>query len=120
MKKELQNRMVRFSTGIILLERNLKPSIVGKNLFNQLSRSATSSALNYGEAQTAESKKDFIHKLGVVIKELKETEINLEIILEAELYTQAQPIYDSLNECNQLIAIFSASRKKAKENEGRI
>lgn len=119
MKIELQRRLVRFSAEIIQLDKNIKPGVAGRNLYGQLARSATSAALNYGEAQTAESKKDFIHKLGIVLKELKETEINLEIIIESGIYRDKKQFQGPLDESRQLIAIFSASRKKAKENEGR-
>jgi four helix bundle protein len=89
-----------------------------KHLYSQLVRSSTSAALNYGEAQTAESKNDFVHKLGIVLKELKETEVNLEILLEARLTKLEKPVSECLIECKELIAIFSATRKTAKKNIG--
>ena len=116
MKPELQKRLVKFSAKIIWLAKDLTPCYAMKHLYSQLVRSATSAALNYGEAQTAESKNDFVHKLGIVIKELKESEVNLEILKEAKLFKLDQSISDALKECKELIAIFSAARKTAKKN----
>ena len=117
MKPELQKRLVLFSTKTINLVKYLKLNVAAKLLYEQLVRSATSAALNYGEAQTAESRKDFIHKLGIVLKELKETEVNLEIINESGICTEIQFLDEILNECKQLIAIFMATRKTAREND---
>jgi four helix bundle protein len=55
-------------------------------------RSATSSALNYGEAQNAESKRDFIHTTSIVLKELRETHINLQILYKTSLYSNEEEI----------------------------
>ena len=114
MKPQLQRRLVQFSALIVSCDKNLKPCFPSRHLYTQMVRSATSSALNYGEAQTAETRKDFIHKLGVVVKELKETEVNLEVVLESRLYKDEQSVNDSLRECRELIAIFMATRKTAK------
>ena len=117
MRIELQKRLVQFSARIFGLSNSLKSSAGTKHLYLQLMRSATSVALNYGEAQSAESRKDFIHKIGVILKEIKETEINLEIILEAKLFTKIEPVKEALEECRQLLKIFTATRKTAVENE---
>jgi len=84
----------------------------GNHLSGQLIRSGTSAALNYGEAQSGESSKDFIHKLKVVLKELRETFVCLKIIHRAKLYKSENLVKSALNENNQLIfpstpAIFS-------------
>jgi four helix bundle protein len=119
MKPELQTRLVKFSAGIIWLAKDLKQCFAVKHLYSQIVRSATSAALNYGEAQTAESSKDFIHKLCIVLKELKETEVNLEIIIESKIFKQESPVIISLTECRELIAIFTATiktmRKKSRD-----
>jgi len=118
MKPELQKRLVKFSAGIIWLARDMKPCVAGKHLYSQLIRSATSSALNYGEAQTAETRKDFAHKLGIVLKELKETEVNMEIIIESGILKTGESADNLLKECRELIAIFTVTRNKAKKNAG--
>ena len=88
MKPELQKRLVVFSAQIVGIDQYVIPCFASRHLYTQILRSATSAALNYGEAQTAESRKDFVHKLGVTLKELKETESNLEIVIESRLYKE--------------------------------
>lgn len=111
MKPELQTRLVKFSAGIIWLAKDLKQCFAVRHLYSQIVRSATSAALNYGEAQTAETRKDFIHKLGIVLKELKETEVNLEIIIESKIFKVESTVLKALTECRELIAIFTATIK---------
>jgi len=72
-------------------------------------RSGTSPALNYGEAQSGESRKDFIHKIKLVLKELRESNICLKIIYRTKLYKTEERIQLALNESNELIAIFVKS-----------
>jgi four helix bundle protein len=84
-KKDLRNRLIDFSVLIIEIVNSLDNSKASSHLGGQLLRSGTSPALNYGEAQSAESAKDFIHKIKVILKELRETEINMNIIIKAGL-----------------------------------
>jgi four helix bundle protein len=72
----------------------------------QIIRSSTSAALNYGEAQGAESKRDFIHKSSVVIKELRETKISLHIVRGLIRSGKEHNFVKCLDECDQLVAIF--------------
>jgi four helix bundle protein len=116
MKKEIQKRLVAFATDIILKENEMPSDFAIRHLYGQLVRSATSAGLNYGEAQTAETRKDFIHKLGIVLKELKETEINLEMIIQSGRSMRKTTLIESLNECRELIAIFTATIKTARKN----
>nr|WP_262410608.1 four helix bundle protein [Flavobacterium johnsoniae] len=60
-KQELENRLIDFAASIILLTITFEKNYAGNHLLGQITRSSTSPALNYGEAQSAESKKDFIH-----------------------------------------------------------
>ena len=75
-------------------------------------RSGTSPAPNYGEAQSAESRKDFVHKMKVALKELRETLIWLRIIERKQLCSPER-LPDIITECNELIAIFVKSVKTA-------
>lgn len=86
------------------------------HLSGQLVRSGTSPALNYGEAQSAESRKDFIHKFKIVLKELRETFVCLRIIKRARLYNSLEKIEATLTENNELIAIFVKSTNTAQMN----
>jgi four helix bundle protein len=86
------------------------------HLTSQLLRSGTSPALNYGEAQSAESRNDFIHKLKVALKELRESYNSLQIIKRAELSNKVQLIENTSKECNELIAILVKSIETAQKN----
>jgi four helix bundle protein len=107
--KELENRLIDFAVLIIDLAESNKKNYAGKHLSEQIIRSGTSSALNYGEAQSAESKRDFIHKMQVVLKELKETFVNLKIIYKAKLNPKIEKIQLAMKENNELISIFVKS-----------
>ena len=72
---DLQDRLVDYAVRIIKLSEALPETKAGKHVSSQILRSGTSPAPNYGEAQSAESKADFVHKLKVALKELRETEI---------------------------------------------
>jgi four helix bundle protein len=109
---------VAFAVSSILTTEFIPSDFAMRHLYGQLVRSSTSAALNYGEAQTAETRKDFIHKLGIVLKELKETEINLEMIIAARLCKEISPFIDNLGECRELIAIFTATIKTARSKVG--
>jgi len=82
-KFDLQERLVNFTVRIIKLFESLPETRAGKHVSLQILRSGTSPAANYGEAQSAESKADFVHKLKIALKELRETEIWLKIIAKA-------------------------------------
>ncbi|MCP9291044.1 four helix bundle protein [Gracilimonas sediminicola] len=110
---ELEERLIDFSVTIIRLIKNLPVNQVNKHLSGQLLRSATSPALNYGEAQSAESIRDFIHKLQIVLKELRESFVILKIIDRADLYSNKSELDIAINECNELISIFVKSVQTA-------
>jgi len=80
-----------------------------------LVRSGSSPALNYGEAQAAESRNDFIHKMKVILKELRESMVSLKIIERRTMHNLENTLV-AKNECNQLIAIFVKSIETAKKN----
>ncbi|SEH05459.1 four helix bundle protein [Candidatus Venteria ishoeyi] len=111
---ELENRLIDFSITIIKICDQLPGSLGGKTLANQLVRSGTSPALNYGETQAAESDRDFVHKCGIVLKELRESKNALRIINGASLYKNQEQIKKSIKECDELISIFVASIKTVK------
>jgi four helix bundle protein len=71
--------------------------------------------LNYGEAQSAESSKDFVHKMSIVLKELRETWVCLEIIRKAKLFPITQLLSSVLKENNELISIFVKSIETSKK-----
>lgn len=113
-KLDLVERLTDFSVSIIHIAESLETTQTGKYLAGQMIRSGTSPALNYGEAQDAESNKDFIHKIKIVLKELRETNIALIIIEKLGISQDLQKLEKAKDENNQLIAIFVASVKTAK------
>jgi four helix bundle protein len=84
-KYDLEQRFIDFAVCIIDISADLENSKAGNHVGGQLLRSGTSPALNYGEAQSAESRKDFVHKMKIVLKELRETLVGLKIIEQAHL-----------------------------------
>ena len=120
MKKEarvfdLEDRMVAFGVRIIRLANSLPKTRVGNHIAGQIIRSGTSPAANYGEAQSAESHSDFIHKMKVCLKELRETRVWLLMIAKANLVKSASQLDPLIDENNQLISIFYSSIKTAKQ-----
>ncbi len=113
MKKiDLEERLVNFSVSIIDLIKDIQNSKAGNHLSGQIIRSGTSVSLNYGEAQSGESRKDFIHKMKVVLKELRETYVCLKIIKKSKLIK----IEKIKQENNELISIFVKSIETAQKN----
>ena len=115
-KFDLEERLVDFAVLIIELAGKLPKSKAGNHLAGQIIRSGTSAPLNYGEAQSGESRRDFIHKIKVVLKELRETYVCLKIIKKAKLCESYSEINFLLKENNELISIFISSVETARKN----
>lgn len=111
---QLQDRLIDFSVLAIDVVDGLVTSKAGNHLGGQLVRSATSCPLNYGEAQSAESSKDFVHKMSVVLIELRETWVCLEIIRKAKLTPNSNQLTIISKENNELISIFVKSIETSK------
>jgi four helix bundle protein len=108
-RKILEKRLVAFSTDVLKFCRTCKFDAFSHHLLKQIVRSSSSTALNYGEAQSAESRADFAHKLSIVLKELRETYMNLILIDQAGIGVEKEAIIRLLSENNELIAIFQKS-----------
>ena len=106
---DLEERLLEFSVRTIRLTRSIELSEAGKHVANQLLRSSTSPLANHGEAQGAESTKDFIHKLRISLKELRETQRWVKLVKRVPLVENPDLLEDLLNEIDQLIRIFVAS-----------
>ena len=115
-KYDFEDRLVKFAIFILEVCDLLPNTKAGNNLQHQLSKSGTSPALMYGEVQAAESRADFIHKMKILLKELRESKICLRIITEKPLVVN-EKLTITLKECNELIGIFSASIQTAKSNK---
>jgi four helix bundle protein len=114
-KFDLEDRLVDFACMCLDVCELLPSTRAGQNLEYQLSKSGTAPALIYGEAQAAESRADFIHKMRMVLKEIKETRINLKIIKRKPVVVHER-VDIAFNEANELMAIFIKSVDTAKEN----
>jgi len=112
----LEDRLIEFAGIIIKITENLYTTRAGNHIAGQLVRSGTSPALLYGEAQSAESRNDFIHKLKIILKELRETLIALKIIKNVPLTKNFDLVDKAKIECNELIAIFVKSIETARKN----
>jgi len=113
---ELEERLINFSVLIIKLSQTISKSLSGNVLSSQLIRSGTSVSLNFGEAQRAESRKDFIHKQQIILKELNECYVCLKIIRSAGLYKSDNLIEQAIQENNELLSIFVKSIMTLKRN----
>ena len=118
-KFDLEERLIAFAVRVIAVCDALPKTRVGTHLAGQLVRCGTSPAHNYGEAQSAESREDFVHKSKICLKELRETRICLLIILNACLISPRSKLEPLLDEAYQLIAIFMKSIETAKRNTNR-
>jgi len=108
-KYDLEKRLVNFAVRVINLAEKFPKSYVGIHIASQLVRSGTSPAANYGEAQSSESRSDFIHKMKLVLKELRESRLWLLIVERKALIKLADELASLLAENNELISIFVAS-----------
>ncbi|MDZ7626602.1 MAG: four helix bundle protein [Ignavibacteriaceae bacterium] len=84
-KFDLEDRLIDFAVLIIEISESLNNTRAGNYIAGQLVRSGTSPALHYGEAQSAESRNDFVHKLKILLKELRESLVALKIIKRVSL-----------------------------------
>jgi len=115
-KSDLEERLIDFAVRVIFLAGALPKTKIGNHISGQLIRSGTSPAPNYGEAQDAESRSDFIHKVKIVLKELRETRIWLLMIAKAKLIQPVSKIQPLIDECDELISIFVKSAQTAQRN----
>ncbi|HEX2609203.1 MAG TPA: four helix bundle protein [Flavisolibacter sp.] len=108
-KYDLEDRLVSFTCRMIDVVETLPNTRTGNYLAGQLIRSCHSPAFNYGEVQGAESRADFVHKLGICLKELKECRIGLKIIIKKDLIKPVTKLQDIFKETEELIAIIAKS-----------
>jgi four helix bundle protein len=116
-KFDLEDRLIDFAIKVIEIVELIPSSRAGNHIAGQLVRSGTSPALNYGEAQSAESRNDFIHKMKICLKELRETKISLKIIYKKPLVKELEIVQKLITENDELISIFMKSISTATENK---
>lgn len=115
-KFDLDERLIDFAVTVISVTESMETTNAAKHIAGQLLRSGTSPALHYGEAQSAESRADFIHKIKLLLKELRESLNAMRIVVKAKLTKKIELVEKSMIECNELISIFVKSAATAKRN----
>ena len=116
-KYDLEERLLKYSVRIIKIVEQLPNTRTGNHVAGQLLRSGTSPYPNHGEAQAAESPKDFVHKLRISLKELRETKRWLKLIQSVPLVKIRECMNDILQETEELIKIFVSSIRTAEKNK---
>ena len=115
--EELSERLVNFAARIGKVVDALPDTRMGRHIAGQLVRCGTSPAPNYEEARAAESRADFIHKLGVCLKELRESRCWIRLIVKTELLPEHK-MGELHEECTELCNIIAQSIVTAKKNRG--
>ena len=115
-KFDLDERLINFASDCIDVSEVLPKTLAGNHIASQLVRSSTSPALHYGEAQSAESRNDFIHKMKVCLKELRET-FNCLRLIKKRNWFEVEKLTKLITENNELISIFVTSLKTAQKNK---
>ena len=116
-KYDLEDRLVEYSCRMIDVAEALPNTRAGNYITGQLIKSCMSPTFNYGEVQAAESRNDFIHKLGVVLKELKECRTAMKVIRRKELIKPAKRTDEIYKEAEELVAIIAKSIETAGKNK---
>lgn len=117
-RNDLEDRLIDFAVEVIDVAEALPKTRAGNHIAGQLIRSGTSPAPNYAEAQGAESRNDFVHKLKVAFKELRETRVWLRIISRKQMTEDTDAITSALRECMELVRIVGASLATANNGCG--
>jgi four helix bundle protein len=105
---DIEERLIQFAVAVCNLSGALPRNRVGHHIAGQLVRSGTSPAANYAEALSAESRRDFVHKMKICLKELRETLVWLKIVSRLHL-DRRRGVDDTVKEVNELISIFVRS-----------
>ncbi len=116
MRFDLEERVLRFGVSVLDITEVMHDTKAANHLCSQLIRSATAPPLMYGEVNAAESPADFIHKMGMALKELRETRNNLRMIKMKKYVDNLDQIEKVLDENEQLILIFGKSINTARQN----
>jgi len=115
-KYDLEERLLAYSAMVIRLVEGMDKTRAGNHVAGQLLRSGTSPLFNHGEAEEAESRRDFVHKLKICQKELKESKRALMLVKTVPLLKPATQVDPVLKETEELIRIFSKSINTATKN----
>ena len=117
---DLANRLIEFVARVIEVVEALPNTRAGNYIAGQFVRCGLAPALLYGEAQSAESRDDFIHKMKIVLKELKESRVCIKLIIRKQMIKPINRLGNLNSECEELIKIVSKSIDTAKKNNRKI
>jgi four helix bundle protein len=115
-KFDLEERLLEFAVRVIRVTESMVRSRAGTHIADQLLRAGTWPYGNHGEAEGAESRDDFVHKLRVCHKELRESRRWLRLVQRTPLVAKPELLNDILIEADELVRIFSASIRTAESN----
>ena len=110
---ELLDRLINFAVMVIRFCSRLPKTYEGRHIAQQLLRSGTAPAPHYGEARSAESTKDFLHKLKLALKEMNESKVWIEIVRRSEMLSE-KGVVGIATECDELCKILNASVSKVR------
>jgi four helix bundle protein len=113
---DLEDRLLSFAANVVRLAENMPETMAGRHVAGQLLRSGTSPLSNHAEAEAAESRSDFIHKLSICHKELRESARWLQLTRKARFPVEANELESLLAEASELVRIFAASIRTARAN----
>jgi four helix bundle protein len=117
LKYDLEDRLVDYTCRMIDVVEALPQTRAGNYIAGQLIKCCHSPAFNYGEVQAAESRADFIHKLGICLKERKECRTALKIIIKKEMIKPVERLHGVFKETEELISIIAKSIATAQRNK---
>ena len=115
-KYDLEERLLEYAAMVLRLVERMDKTRAALHVGEHLMRSGTSPLFNHGEAQGAESPRDFVHKLGICLKELKESKRALRLVKRVPLIRWPEEVDPVLAETEELIKIFGASIRTARQN----
>jgi four helix bundle protein len=118
-KVELEKRTLAYALTTVRFVASLPQTPVAMSLGKQLLDSGTSVGANYREANRAESRNDFVHKIGIVLKEASESEYWWTLFHESGIGDQAL-VKTMLKEAGELVAIFASARRTARARDGKL
>ena len=113
---DLDERLLEYAARVVRLAEALPRTAAGKHVSGQVLRSGTAPMAQHGEAQSGESRKDFVHKMSIGLKELRETLRWLQLIQRVPLIENSGLLEPLISETDELIRIFVSSIKTAKDN----
>ncbi|MFM7180229.1 MAG: four helix bundle protein [Verrucomicrobiales bacterium] len=116
-KYDLEERLLDFAAAVVKLTEAMPNTRAANHVGGQLLRSGTSPLFNHGEAQAAESPNDFVHKMKICLKELRESQRALKLIKKIPLIEDPARLDSLFQETDELIRIFVASLRTAQSNK---